>query len=172
MEIQRRFTVGVLSDAKVGDLVKVSYGQGGIDLGVVYGANEQFTQVIVLRTSSSVSVAPYADQFKVDHLCVNYGSEWIVEVLDSFESTRGYFSVEYGAIAFLGDEAILTLAPYAHAPRPPSLYFDISNLQYRLGSPHDAYMVKRWRLWANQKHKDEVEAEPLLEFEASPSVAR
>jgi hypothetical protein len=172
MLIQTSFKVVEASSVKPGDLVKFSYGENSIDLAIVFEVDEHYSKVIVLRTSSEDSFAPYADQFRRTGLCVSYGSDWIIEPVDDLAAAQGFSSGVLGSIAFLPGEPILTLGHSKQAARPPSHVFNLATLSFYRGTPHDAYMVKRWKLWLNEDHQRGIGAQPLLDFVASPLAPR
>lgn len=171
MELRTLFHICELRDASVGDLVKLSWGDDDTNLGFVYSIADDYIHLIVLLGSEEVGVAPYSDNFRHDTVCVNYGSDWIIEPEEGSRDGVGYFPTDPGTIGFTAEHAMLALGVRKQGSRARTQVFDLRANDFA-NRPQASYNIRKWKLWASADHRDSADASPLLLFEAQSPKPR
>jgi hypothetical protein len=172
MKFQKFFQVTELKDAKVGDLVKLSWGRDNTNIGFVYLIADDYSHLIVLLGSEEAGIAPYSDNFRHDSVCVNYGGDWVIEPLDTTEDGISYLSLDPGTIGFTPAQILLSLGVRKQGGRTETQMLDLQSFKFHADWPNQAYNVSKWKVWASEEHRTETGAVPLLTFEAKPTPSR
>jgi hypothetical protein len=172
MHFHKFFEVGEVKDAKIGDLVKIPWSNGHNDIAIIYAFENDQSKAIILRTTSKFGYVPYSDNLNLSDPCINYGSDWIIEPEESFETKFG--SLEHpGDLAFTSEQVILKLGPLKQGQQPSSsLKFSLTNLEIYKGHLQNTYLVKSWRVWVNETQKDEQNAKPIVTIVSTPILLR
>ncbi|RUX50044.1 hypothetical protein EOA33_10760 [Mesorhizobium sp. M4A.F.Ca.ET.050.02.1.1] len=166
MTVFSRSTYKRLEEANVNDLVQFAEGDGStLAIVTAKGADETFGFLILASTGDAYP-EPEFTRFEPNEFCLNYGSEWVLEVLEDARSVpRSNDGGEQPGIIRLLPEGPMMIVRGAHPQDRKRLgLFNLDAGKFVGRERYEGAPCFGWILWATAADTQRAGARPIAKF--------
>ncbi|UXT64131.1 hypothetical protein FY133_00495 [Agrobacterium tumefaciens] len=167
MAVLTPFSVKTIREAVNGELVMFPDELGG-ELAIKCGQDEYgYSFLAVLKSAESGS--PYATKVQGEAECLSYGVSWLIEVdrVNSFSRSQEV-AESAGSIHLSKSGPVMRFAG-DHRAGFTGMWLDLVK-NSPASHPYDAPATNRWRLWLDEKDRNNPKADPFLIFPLPPKA--
>ncbi|EJN04468.1 hypothetical protein [Phyllobacterium sp. YR531] len=161
MTIHSNFVVKREAEIKTGELIKYQTARGW-GLGFVLSNAEGRLSVAALRETGQSSLPIHSTFFTSDTI-LSFGTDYVIELLDSDETWPGNYAAHADGTITLGHNGkILQLSDGRGVGRPN--WLDLETMKFSSKADSEGSPVVKWRIWANEQDYNSLKSTPIFEF--------
>lgn len=152
-----------VNDASPGDLVSMDW-QAGSAMAIVLQPNSSpvLTRYAILAIGGTPSF--YVDHLAVKHSCLNFGSDWYLEIDDNLSKWPEIMSdFQAGDIVAYAEGLMLRTGRNPHDIRVNPSLVNLTKFAPQQPEHYDCFRFQSWRIWRSEADRDRVGAKPLIE---------